>query len=79
MVEPPLRHVHNNTYMSVAEQKTHYITTCEGCGCPIKLVQPWYKEMLLSLMIEPSGSDLWRAHQKCDTCPHLEVFESHDG
>ena len=72
MVEPPLRHVHNNTYMNVVEEKTHYITTWEGGGCAIKLVQPWYKEMLLTLMIEPSGSDILRGAR-------LEVFKSHDG
>ena len=72
MVEPPLRHVHSNTYMNVAEQKTHYITTCVGCGCPIKLVQPWYKDMLLTLMIEPSGADILRSAR-------LEVYEAHDG
>ena len=65
MIEPPLRHVHNNTYMSVAEQQTHYIATCQGCGCPIKLVQPWFKAKLenLSTIAQPTIRELLREYQ----------------
>ncbi len=65
MIEPPLRHVHNNTYMSVAEQQTHYIAICGGCGCPIKLMQPWFKAELEAFptTVQPTISELLREYQ----------------
>lgn len=44
-----IRCVHQNTYISPEEQKTHYLTKCGYCSTTIKLPQPWWVAKMVEM------------------------------